>query len=67
MSIRLGQVVLECHGGAVEEPIDGGDVAFEEGGEVEFGRGDVDPWQQGSVEDNLEAVFAHAWASLSRV
>ncbi|MNN77927.1 hypothetical protein D3C81_1944340 [compost metagenome] len=67
MRIRLGQVALECHGVAGEEPINGGDVAFEERREVEFGRGDVDPWQQGAVEDNLETVFAHASTSLSRL
>ena len=54
----VGQAVAEF---ATLKPFsfDGRDIAFEQLGEIELCRGDVDTGQQGALEYDLEMIFAH--------
>ncbi|MCY1240895.1 hypothetical protein D9M72_537670 [compost metagenome] len=59
LGIGLRQVAFERYRAPGEQALDGCDIAFEQIGEIELCRGDVDTGQQGTFEYDLETIFAH--------
>ena len=59
LRIAVGQITLERDGATIEQALDGGDIAFEQIGQVELGRGDIDAGLERAVENDLLTGFAH--------
>ncbi|MNP58186.1 hypothetical protein D3C76_1530800 [compost metagenome] len=55
----MRQVAFERYRTPGEQALNGRDIAFEQIGEIELCRGDVDTGQQGTLEYDFEMIFAH--------